>query len=119
MVLARRVLIVVVIAGLLIGGWQLADENSTPVVVSYGLGVSREIPLWGVMVGAFAVGAGLVAIYTVYRAIRAGLVARRYRVALHGLEAEVHQLRNLPLGSEDRMEEPAIPDGEERKTPVG
>jgi TRAP-type C4-dicarboxylate transport system permease small subunit len=128
MVLARRVLLVAVIAGLLIGGWRLADENSTPVVISYGLGVSAEIPLWTAMLAAFAVGAGLVAIYSVYRAIRAGLVARRYRTALHGLEAEVHQLRNLPLGADDRMHELEVPDAEGRdalktpktpKTPVG
>jgi hypothetical protein len=45
----------------------------------------------------FAAGAGAAGLLAVYRLARLGLVNRRYRKAVDGLEAEVHQLRNLPL----------------------
>ena len=36
-----------------------------------------------------------------YEVLKKGLVARRYRKVVKGLESEIHQLRNLPLAGTD------------------
>ena len=48
-------------------------------------------------------------LFLVFSSAKNGLVNRRYRKAIGGLEAEVHQLRNLPLA----------PDSEARGSPAG
>ena len=45
--------------------------------------------------------AAAVAAVAGYAMARARLLARRYRKRLAGLEAEVHQLRNLPLAGDE------------------
>ena len=77
------------------------------------------MPVWAVIVCSFAAGAGLVGLYTAYRGVRAGLVARRYRVAVQELEAEVHQLRNLPLAAEEPTDDVAVPALDGGETRVG
>jgi uncharacterized integral membrane protein len=119
MVIARRLILMAVTAAVLIGGWHLATQNAQPVIVDYGVGVTTEVPLWAAMVAAFGAGALLVSLYALYRAMRAGLVARRYRVAIQGLEAEVHQLRNLPLAGEERIEDDVVSALHGGETPVG
>ena len=49
------------------------------------------------MLIAFGSGVGLATLLGLVRGARIRLVSRRYRKAILGLEAEVHQLRNLPL----------------------
>lgn len=119
MVAARRLLLVAVTAAVLIGGWHLGTLNEQLVSVHYGFGETAEIPLWAVVVAAFAVGVLLMSLYTIYRAMRAGLVARRYRIAHQALEAEVHQLRNLPLAGEERSDPEVVSSLGVGETPVG
>ena len=76
---------------------RFASENREAVTVDYLVGELALVPLWQVILVAFGAGAGLVALVALYASLRNGLVRRRYRKAIGGLEAEIHQLRNLPL----------------------
>jgi uncharacterized integral membrane protein len=95
----------VVGAGLLYLAWLLVTANADPVKVDFLIG-RVELAVWQAMGLAFATGALLVALYTLYQMARGGLVRRRYRKQLAGLETEVHQLRNLPLHEGDASEAP-------------
>ncbi len=86
----------VVGAGLLYLAYLLTTANSDAVEVDFLLG-RVELAIWQVLGLSFFGGAGLVGLYTLYQLARGGLVRRRYRKELAGLETEVHQLRNLPL----------------------
>jgi uncharacterized integral membrane protein len=92
-----RILQIGVLAALLIGGWLFASENGAPVQVSYVLGQTGEIRLWQALLSAFALGALGVGAFTLLASVRHGMVQRRYRKLVGGLESELHQLRNLPL----------------------
>lgn len=94
-----RLLWVVAFVGVLVFGWWFAAANATPVPVSYVFGELAPAPLWIALVAAFALGAVVVGLVGVYQALKRGLVMRRYRKTVRGLEAELHQLRNLPLAS--------------------
>ena len=96
----RRLLLIALLVAAMVAGWQFAAENQDPVDVSYVLGEFLAVPLWQVMLVAFGSGAGLVALWTMFASARNGLVSRRYRKEIGGLEAEIHQLRNLPLAPE-------------------
>ena len=100
--IARRLLALVIFLVVLIGAWRFASENSDPVRVYFWLGETKEVELWVVLAMAFLGGALCTGLLASYRLARAGLLARRYRVAVTGLEAELHQLRNLPLAAEDK-----------------
>ncbi len=101
MQLARRLLWLSLFVATLVLGWQLAARNSTAVEIDYVLGRFTGGALWVVLLAAFAAGAATVAGIASYRLFKLRLLARRYRKAVTGLEAEVHQLRNLPLGGDD------------------
>lgn len=92
----RRLVPMVFGAALLYLAWLLVAANAEPVKVDFLLG-RAEMAVWQALGLAFAAGALLVALYTLYQMVRGGLVQRRYRKELSGLETEVHQLRNLPL----------------------
>lgn len=103
MKLLRRSLWAVLFAALVYGGWGFLEGNSDPVRIHYVVGDLPAVPLWqalsgagalGVLVGTVAMGLGLT---------RSRLETRRYRKALARLEAEVHQLRNLPLVSDEEI----------------
>jgi uncharacterized membrane protein YciS (DUF1049 family) len=100
MQIARRLLLLAIFAGLLVGGWRFAASNSTPVEVDYLVGTSSDAALWAVLAVTFAIGAAAAGVVAGYALARGHLLARRYRKRLAGLEAEVHQLRNLPLVSD-------------------
>ncbi len=101
MQLARRLLWLSLFVVTLVLGWQLAARNSTAVEIDYVLGRFTGVALWVVLLAAFAAGAATAAGIASYRLFKLRLLARRYRKAVTGLEAEVHQLRNLPLGGDD------------------
>ena len=107
MQLARRLLWLALIVAILVFGWQLAARNSTVVDLDYMLGRLTGVALWGVVLVAFAAGAGAATAIASYRMLKLGLLTRRYRKTVTGLEAEVHQLRNLPLASDDLGQERA------------
>jgi uncharacterized integral membrane protein len=95
----RRLVAIAIFVAALVLGWKFAHANLEPVSVHYLVGVLAEIPLWAALVGAFGAGAVLVAIGALVPLARVGLTARRWRKVARELEAELHQLRNLPLAS--------------------
>jgi uncharacterized integral membrane protein len=98
--LARRLLAVVVFVGLLVAGWQFADSNAQLVPVHYPGGAFEERALWVVLLVAFGCGVSLAALIAVVRGAQLRLISRRYRKLTDSLQAEVHQLRSLPLSEE-------------------
>ena len=103
--LARRLLAIVVFVGLLIAGWQFAASNADPVPVHYPGGVFTARALWVVLLVAFGSGVVLTAIVASVRGARIRLVSRRYRKLNDRLQAEVHQLRSLPLSEQPQTRE--------------
>lgn len=111
----RRILQIGALLAILIGGWMFAAENGSPVRVHYLLGETAEIALWLALLCAFAIGALGVGAFTLMASLRHGMVRRRYRKLVGGLESEIHQLRNLPLSPD-----PDAPGGPSRRaTPPG
>jgi uncharacterized integral membrane protein len=100
--LARRLLAVAVFVGLLVVGWKFAGSNSELVSVSYPGGEFPERARWVVLLVAFGSGVALAAIVAAVRGARIRLVSRRYRKLVDSLQAEVHQLRSLPLSEQPR-----------------
>ena len=104
--LARRLIGLALFAAALVGGWRFAAENSVPVTVSYLAGEIGGVPLWAVLLVAFGAGMAVTGVVALLQLARLGLVSRRYRKTAHGLEAEVHQLRNLPLSDDSEAAGP-------------
>jgi uncharacterized integral membrane protein len=98
--LARRLLAIVVFVGLLIAGWQFAASNADPVPVHYPGGEFTARALWVVLLVAFGAGVVLATLVAVVRGAQIRLVSRRYRKLVDSLQAEVHQLRSLPLSEQ-------------------
>ena len=96
-----RLLWVAAFVGVLVIGWRFASANGAPVPVSYVFGELTDVPLWLALLAAFALGVASTALVAIYQALRRGLVMRRYRKTVRGLESELHQLRNLPLATGD------------------
>ncbi len=92
----RRLVPMGVGAGLLYLAWRLVTANGDEVTVDFLVG-RVGLPLWQALGTAFLLGAVGVGVYTLYASTRSRLLLRRYRKQLRNLEAEVHQLRNLPL----------------------
>jgi uncharacterized integral membrane protein len=101
--LVRRLLAFGAFVGLLVGGWHFAAHNSALVTVYHPAGEIGEVKLWKALLIAFCSGAGIAAVVGLVREARIRLVSRRYRKAVVGLEAEVHQLRSLPLSEEESI----------------
>jgi uncharacterized integral membrane protein len=99
--MARRVLVIAVFVALLVAGWRFAADNSQVVTIHYVVGYFEEVSVWLALLCAFLAGASVVALFGMVGAAKLRLEARRYRKAVRGLEAEVHQLRNLPLTAEE------------------
>ena len=95
----RRWIGVAVIAAVLIGGWSLKAENADEVAVSFLFG-KLHVELWEALLGAFAAGFALAGVGWLWQSMRARMTLRRYRKEVGGLEAELHQLRNLPLATD-------------------
>jgi uncharacterized integral membrane protein len=104
----RRLLVVALFVAALVLGWWFARANSAAVTVDYLVGRVEEVSLWAALLGAFAAGAIAAGGIGLYQVSKLLLVKRRYRKTVRGLEAEVHQLRNLPLAvDEAARDEPA------------
>ncbi|MBW2541982.1 MAG: LapA family protein [Deltaproteobacteria bacterium] len=96
----RRLLTVAVFVALLVLGWKFAASNGQAVVVHHPAGEFTARALWLVLLVAFGSGVALTAIVASVRGARIRLVARRYRKLVESLQAEVHQLRSLPLSDQ-------------------
>jgi len=97
----RLLLAIGLFAGLFWLAWQFTHDNQTAVslvLLRWQLGPA---PLWGTVLVAFGLGAACAAALLVIPLAQRSLRARRYRKAVAGLEAEIHQLRNLPLAGSD------------------
>ena len=101
----RRWIGVALIAAVLIGGWSLKASNDQPVTISFLFG-NVPLELWQALLAAFAAGFALAGAGWLWSGIRARMTLRRYRKEVGGLEAEVHQLRNLPLASAGEASDP-------------
>jgi hypothetical protein len=98
MIWVRRILMAGALVAMLVAGWVFAAGNGEPVYVNYIFGRTPEkVALWKALLTSFGLGAGLIGSFAIYSGLRHGLVVRRYRKMLGGLESEIHQLRNLPL----------------------
>lgn len=96
-----QLLVVLGPIGLFVYGWFFAANNSDPVQVDYLFGSLAPLALWKVLGAACLAGSFIVAFVMGFGWGRARLESRRYRKAMRDLEAEVHQLRNLPLSADD------------------
>jgi len=105
--MARRLMAITALGGIVLAVWRFAVENATAVTVRLLVGEASDVALWLALFVAFAAGALAVGFGSLIQFARSALIARRYRKTVAGLEAEVHQLRNLPLVSE----RPASSDG--------
>lgn len=100
MSILRRALTIAVFAAALVAGWRFAAMNGEPVSVQYFFGEVEGTPMWGVLLGAFGAGFVVAAVLLLFQLAKLGIVARRQRREIGRLEAEIHELRNLPLASE-------------------
>jgi hypothetical protein len=83
--------------GMLVFGWRFRAANETEVPVDFLLGVLPPVPVWKILCAAFLLGVGTATLAWLFQLARLSLTARRYRKALRQLEAEIHELRTLPL----------------------
>jgi hypothetical protein len=97
----RRLLALALFAGLFFVIWRFASTNATEIPVDLLLYRAPAVPIWVALLISFGVGALAAGLSLSYEVIKKNLVARRYRRAVRSLEAEIHQLRNLPLAAAD------------------
>ena len=103
--LVLRLLWVALFVGVLVLGWKFAAANGAAVrdLLRLRRARARCRSGWSLL-AAFAAGAAAAGLIGLYQVAKLRLVTRRFRKTVRGLEAEVHQLRTLPLSGE----EPAI-----------
>ncbi len=99
--LVRRLLVVAVFGAAFVLTWRFATGNSGVVIIKTPVLADIEVSLWIALLVAFAVGAIVAGLVAAYQVARLGLLGRRYRKIIRGLESEVHQLRNLPLTEDE------------------
>jgi len=93
----RRLVVLVLFGGTLWLAVQFPKANAELVRVDLLAFQAPEVELWLVLLVSFSVGALLAALLLVYEVAKLGLLTRRYRKTVVGLESEIHELRNLPL----------------------
>lgn len=89
---------VLLLAAVFVG--LLPANNSEPVSLHYVVGQSPAVPLYWVVLLSFGLGLVVASLPFIYLILKRGLVMRRYRKVMAGLQAEVHQLRSLPLAED-------------------
>jgi uncharacterized integral membrane protein len=99
----RRILVVALFGAAFVAAYRLAGANSDPVSVDLLFMRTPLAELWIVLLAAFGAGALAAAAVLLIELARLGLLARRYRRTLTGLETEIHQLRNLPITADDEV----------------
>ncbi|MED5262937.1 MAG: LapA family protein [Myxococcota bacterium] len=97
----RRLIVLAIFVGLLVAGWSLAARNGTTLDVDGIVFRVEGVRLWVVLGTVFIAGAVTAGFLLSVPLARGRLMQRRYRREMHALEAEVHQLRNVPLGMAD------------------
>jgi uncharacterized integral membrane protein len=92
----RRLLALAFFAGAFAVAYQFG-KNAEPLSVSLFRWTTPPAPAWLVLALAFGFGVLVASALWLFQVVRLSLLARRYRKETLALEAEVHQLRNLPL----------------------
>ena len=93
----RRIFFIVLVGGLFYGALRFSSENAQPVAVHYLAGQTADVELWQALAAAACVGALLSALPLLFLWTRNRLLVWQYRRTMSRQEAEIHQLRNLPL----------------------
>jgi hypothetical protein len=106
MIWVRRVVPMLLGAGLLYLGWRLLSANGAEVDVDFLAGRVEGLALWKALAGSFGVGVFVVGCVLALQLVRGNLTLRSYRRRLSALETEVHQLRNLPLAPSAPQSDP-------------
>jgi len=118
-ILIRRLVVAVIFTALLVAGWMFAARNGGVVDVDVLALKIPEVKLWLVLLVAVALGAAIAGAFGMLALAKAGMLARRYRRTVAGLESEVHELRNLPLASGDDPKPPPAIEAAVGKTGTG
>ncbi|MDJ0847417.1 MAG: lipopolysaccharide assembly protein LapA domain-containing protein [Myxococcota bacterium] len=98
---ARRILLLAIVVALPIGSYQFVSRNEQTIAIDYLAGRLEGVEIWAAVGACFGVGFLLGWLFALLLGARRTLEARRYRKAVRSLEAEVHQLRNLPLSPDE------------------
>lgn len=94
--MSRTFFYVILVVLVLIAGFAFAMLNAVPVSIDYFLGQS-EIPLPWALLLALLAGFGLGLLVALGAILRAQAQARRIRKDARLMEAEIKNLRNLPI----------------------
>ncbi len=111
MKILRRLLLLALFVGAIYVVLTFSEANATPVAIDLLLLELAEVALWVALLAAFAVGAAVALLIVAFELAKKSLINRRFRKQIEVLEAEVHQLRTLPLaeGAGGLATPPAIP----------
>ncbi|MFQ5418413.1 MAG: LapA family protein [Myxococcota bacterium] len=106
--IARRLIVLALFLGILVLGWKFAADHETGVVIRVPLSGDTEVSLWIALLTSFGLGVAVTGSLAALRLARQGLLSRRYRAIIRKLEAEIHELRNLPLTTEEPASDDAV-----------
>ena len=108
----KRLLLIALGLGLLVGGWMLgwSFQSANLAVIDIDLlwMTIEDVSVWKLVLSAFALGATLVLLLAVFFYMRGAILRRRYRATIRRLESELHQMRSLPLSEEAAEAPPAL-----------
>jgi uncharacterized integral membrane protein len=104
----RRLLVVGIFAALFYAAWRFVSGNQSETSVDLVFIQLPQVPLWTLLLGAFALGALSAGVSLVYELAKKSFATRRYRKQMAGLESEIHQLRNLPLAAPEPRPGPSL-----------
>ncbi len=93
-------LLAAIVIGSIVGGWNFRAANLTSVDLDLLWLRIPNLELWRVLLLSTGFGATLASLVWGFFWLRRALLTRRYRKAIGRLEAEIHQLRSLPLADE-------------------
>lgn len=82
-------------------GWSLRAGNSMPIELDLVWIRFPNVELWRVLLVALGIGAAVSTLLVGFAWMRSRLLNRRYRKTIQRLEAELHELRSLPLMGSD------------------
>jgi len=104
--LLRRLLGLAIFLAAFVLAYRLAGANADRIAVDLLFATTPTAELWIVLLCAFGVGALAASTALFFEIARLGMLSRRYRKTVVGLEKEIHQLRNLPIGEDSQ---PVLP----------
>ncbi len=97
----KRLIFWVVGIGLFVGllwmGWSFRAGNAMPIELDLIWIRVPEVEIWRVILTSIALGAIVAGTFVGFAWMRVRLVNRRFRRAIRRLEAELHEMRSLPL----------------------